>query len=88
MSTEEELNKQIADLGEQIKQAKADKKPKEEWEPILKEMLELKVKFKEVTGKDHGPAKQQKKEKQPAQQEASEKNTTIWTRNPRFGPEM
>ena len=31
MSTEEELNKQIADLGEQIKQAKADKKPKEEW---------------------------------------------------------
>lgn len=74
MSTEEELNKQISDLGEQIKQAKADKKPKEEWEPILKEMLELKVKFKEVTGKDHGPAKQQKKEKQPAQQEASEKN--------------
>lgn len=43
MSTEEELTKQIADLGEQIKQAKADKKPKEEWDPILKEMLALKV---------------------------------------------
>jgi hypothetical protein len=43
MSTEEELNKQIYDLGEKIKQAKVEKKPKEEWEPILKEMLALKV---------------------------------------------
>jgi uncharacterized coiled-coil DUF342 family protein len=43
MSTEDELTKQIADLGEAIKQAKADKKPKEEWDPLLKEMLATKV---------------------------------------------
>ena len=43
MSTEEELNEQIADLAEQIKKAKEEKKPKEEWDPILKDMLALKV---------------------------------------------
>ena len=43
MSTEEELNKQIAELGAKIGQAKKDKKPKEEWDPILKEMLAAKV---------------------------------------------
>lgn len=43
MATEEELNTQIAELGEQIKKAKQQKKPKEEWDPILKEMLSLKV---------------------------------------------
>jgi hypothetical protein len=43
MPTEEELTAQIAALGEKIKQAKADKKPKEEWEPFLQEMLALKV---------------------------------------------
>lgn len=45
MSTEEELTKVIADLGEAIKQAKIDKKPKEEWDPLLKEMLATKVSF-------------------------------------------
>jgi hypothetical protein len=45
MSTEEELTKQIADLGDAIKQAKADKKPKEEWDPLLKEMLATKVSY-------------------------------------------
>jgi hypothetical protein len=43
MSTEEELTKKIADLGEQIKAAKTAKKPKEEWDPLLKEMLATKV---------------------------------------------
>jgi hypothetical protein len=43
MSTEEELTAQIVDLGEKVKQAKADKKPKEEWDPFLQEMLALKV---------------------------------------------
>lgn len=43
MATEEELNAQIAGLGEQIKKAKQEKKPKEEWDPILKEMIALKV---------------------------------------------
>ena len=43
MSTEEELSQKITELGEQIKKAKADGKPKEEWDPLLKEMLLLKV---------------------------------------------
>jgi hypothetical protein len=45
MSTEEELNKQIAELGEKIKEAKNEKKPKEEWGPFLQEMLALKVRL-------------------------------------------
>jgi hypothetical protein len=43
MPTEEELSAQIVALGEKIKEAKAEKKPKEEWEPFLQEMLSLKV---------------------------------------------
>jgi hypothetical protein len=43
MSTEEELTAKIVALGDQIKQAKADKKPKEEWDVFLQEMLALKV---------------------------------------------
>jgi len=41
--SEEELTKKISVLGEQIKQAKSENKPKEEWEPLLKEMLAAKV---------------------------------------------
>lgn len=41
--SEEELTKKISELGEQIKQAKSENKPKEEWEPLLKEMLAAKV---------------------------------------------
>lgn len=63
MSTEEEITAKIAELGEAIKTAKAEKKPKEEWEGILTEMLAFKTKFKEVTGKDFGPPKQEKKKK-------------------------
>lgn len=48
MSTEEELTQKIADCGEQIKAAKTAKKPKEEWDPILKEMLALKVRLDTV----------------------------------------
>ena len=47
---EEELNKQIADLGAQIKKAKDEKKPKEEYDPILKEMLALKVIYSSIHG--------------------------------------
>ena len=43
MSTEEEITQQIATLGNAIKDAKAAKKPKEEWDPLLQEMLALKV---------------------------------------------
>ena len=63
MSTEEEITAKIAELGEAIKTAKAEKKPKEEWDGILQEMLALKAKFKEVTGNDFGPPKQEKKKK-------------------------
>ena len=80
MSSEEEITKKIAELGEQIKAAKAAKKPKEEWDPILQEMFGLKAKYKEVTGKDFDPPKQESKKKkgdddqQQHQQEASDKN--------------
>jgi len=74
MSTEEEISAKIGELGESIKAAKAEKKPKEVWDPILKEMLALKAKFKEVTGKDFGPPPKEKKKPQQQQQEVSEKN--------------
>ena len=50
MTEEQEIAAKIGDLGEQIKAAKAEKKPKEEWEPILKEMLALKVSLHTQTG--------------------------------------
>ena len=45
MSEEEEISTKIAALGAAIAAAKKDKKPKEEWEPTLKEMLDLKVRI-------------------------------------------
>jgi hypothetical protein len=48
MGIEEELSAKIGELGEKIKLAKADKKPKEEWEHFLTEMLALKVMIKQV----------------------------------------
>ena len=43
MSEGEEIATKIAALGADIAAAKKAEKPKEEWEPILKEMLDLKV---------------------------------------------
>lgn len=43
--TEEEITGKIVALGDQIKQAKTEKKPKEEWDPLLQEMLALKVRY-------------------------------------------
>lgn len=44
LSPEElEMGAKITSLGNQIKEAKTDGKPKEEWDPMLKEMLALKV---------------------------------------------
>mmetsp|Transcript_41932 Transcript_41932/g.51055 ORF Transcript_41932/g.51055 Transcript_41932/m.51055 type:complete len:608 (+) Transcript_41932:60-1883(+) len=63
MSSEAEIESKIKELGDGIKAAKGEKKPKEEWEPLLKEMLAMKAKYKEVTGKDYGPPAQAKKEK-------------------------
>jgi hypothetical protein len=47
MSEEQAIAAKIGELGEQIKVAKAEKKPKEEWEPILNEMLALKVSYEQ-----------------------------------------
>lgn len=75
MSSEEELSAKIGELGEAIKAAKAEKKPKEEWEHFLTEMLKLKQQYKEVTGKDFGPPKQEKKPKGDQEQQGpSDKN--------------
>ncbi len=43
MSEGEEIATKIAALGAAIAAAKKAEKPKEEWEPTLKEMLDLKV---------------------------------------------
>jgi hypothetical protein len=43
MSEGEEIAKKISELGAAIAAAKSEKKPKEEWEGTLNEMLALKV---------------------------------------------
>ena len=48
--TEEELTNKIGELGEAIKTAKSEKKPQEEWQPLLDEMLALKVRTKRKPG--------------------------------------
>lgn len=73
MSSEEELAAKITALAEAVKVAKGEKKPKEEWEPVLQEMLAAKQEYKRVTGNDFGPPKQEKKEKV-EDRESSEKN--------------
>mmetsp|Transcript_22681 Transcript_22681/g.27813 ORF Transcript_22681/g.27813 Transcript_22681/m.27813 type:complete len:608 (-) Transcript_22681:212-2035(-) len=77
MSEAEEIVAKIVSLGGQIAAAKADKKPIEEWQSKLNEMLALKTKYKEVTGTDYGPPKKEKKKaasQQQQQQQASSKN--------------
>lgn len=41
------LTAEINDLGEQIKASKTAGQPKDEWDPLLKQMLALKVTYKE-----------------------------------------
>lgn len=60
MSEGEEIASKIAAIGATIAAAKAEKKPKEEWESSLKEMLALKIQYKEVTGNAYGPPKKRK----------------------------
>ena len=74
MSSEEEIEGRIKELGELIKAAKADKKPKEEWDPLLQEMLQLKTKYEEVTGNAYGGPPKVEKKKGDEQQGSSEKN--------------
>jgi len=51
----EEIKSQIIALGDKIKQAKAEKKPKEFWDEFLQSMFALKIQYKEVTGQEYGP---------------------------------
>jgi|UPI000581B1BD aspartyl-tRNA synthetase len=76
MSTEEqaaELSAKITALAEEVKLAKAVKKPKEEWESTLQSMLSAKAEYKFLTGQDFGPPpKEEKKKKQDSPAEADE----------------
>ena len=71
-----ELNSKIAELGLSISNAKKASKPKEEWDPILQQMLTLKAQYKQLTGLDHGSVskKEESKPKGDNNVEASEKN--------------
>lgn len=74
-----EIKTKVASIADQIKTAKSEKKPKEEWDPLLKEMLALKAQYKEITGVDFDPPKKASSKKKAesggeAQQEASDKN--------------
>lgn len=68
----DELTKKISDLGLGIAEAKKAGKPKDEWNPLLMEMLALKVSYKEMTGEDFGPKKVEKKKEKAAPQVAKD----------------
>jgi aspartyl-tRNA synthetase len=80
-----DLTERIASLGTSIAEAKSAKLPKEEWDPQLREMLDLKAEYKSRTGNEYraaaaandkmgegGGAKQ--REVQVVEEGASEKN--------------
>ena len=73
MSSEEELRAAIAAKGESIRAVKEAKAPtmKDDLAPLIYELLALKVSFKEVTGTDFDPPKDDKKKKGPAQKESA-----------------
>ena len=51
-----ELTERIASLGTSISESKSAKRPKEEWDPLLREMLELKARYKAHTGDEYRAA--------------------------------
>lgn len=67
MSTSEQspeaiaLKDKIAKLGNDIRVAKTDKKPKDVWLPFVKEMNALKKEYEELTGVSLNPKKKKKK---------------------------
>lgn len=71
-----ELTNQITSLGTSIAEAKKAKQPKDEWDPLLQQMLALKIQYKGKTGNDyHAPSKKEdSKPKGEANQAASTKN--------------
>ena len=63
MADEAALNEQIAAQGGKVRELKTGGADKDAVTAAVKELLALKAKYKEVTGKDHGPAKSDKKKK-------------------------
>jgi lysyl-tRNA synthetase class II len=74
MSTAEELTVAIADKGEQIRLLKVEKPPtlKTDLEPLIAELLQLKITFKEITGQDFGPKVEEKKKVETKTEKVSE----------------
>jgi len=71
MSSEEEIVTEVTSLGNSIKALKSEKKPKDEWFPLVEKMNALKLSYKQVTGKEYPkPESSSKKDKGPAQQQA------------------
>lgn len=72
-----ELTHQIDALAISITEAKKAKQPREEWDPLLQQMLALKLQYRQQAGKDyHVPnkAREPKKPKGDDSQAASDKN--------------
>ena len=63
MADEAALNEQIAAQGGKVRELKTGGADKDAVTAAVKELLALKAKYKEVTGKDHGPPKSDKKKK-------------------------
>ena len=63
MADEAALNEQIAAQGGKVRELKTGGADKDAVTAAVKELLALKAKYKEVTGKDHGPPKSDKKSK-------------------------
>jgi WHEP-TRS domain len=65
MSSAEELSKSIIAKGEEIRLIKQAKPPtmKEDLQPLIAELLALKLSFKEVTGEENGVEKKEEKAK-------------------------
>lgn len=70
--SKEEIEVAIVAKGEEIRQIKAEKAPtmKDDLEPLIAELLALKLSFKEVTGTDYGPPPKPKKVKGPSQEQS------------------
>jgi aspartyl-tRNA synthetase len=67
----EELTAAINAKGEEIRKIKAEKPPtlKEDLEPLVAQLMALKVQYEEVTGEPFGGVKEEKKKKDPVTQE-------------------
>lgn len=71
MSSVEELTAAINAKGEEIRKIKTEKPPtmKEDLEPLVAQLLALKVQYEAVAGEPFGGAKEEKKKKEPVVQE-------------------